>query len=81
MHIDAAQKCLRDTHQALQPYSGTMSALPPNGGLGKGPQCDSALVGVNKSIENAIGELDYTMIDNGYIQVTNAIFQLAPFAK
>lgn len=58
----------------LQVYSSKRAALPNNGGIGKGPQLESALNGVRTSIENCIGELDYTMIDNAYVQVTHAIF-------
>jgi hypothetical protein len=58
----------------LQKYASKRAALPNNGGLGKGPQLESQLNGVRTSIENCMGELDYTMIDNAYVQVTNAIF-------
>ncbi len=36
---------------------------------------------VNTNIEYALGELDYTMVDNAYVQVVQAIFSLAPYAK
>ena len=81
-HIDEAVQKLRQAVTLLEPYVSTRLMMAQNGGVRR----DSArfagdVAACQKSCETAIGELDYSMIDNAYSQLITALAYIAPFGS
>ena len=68
LHIDAAVKNLRNVLSTLQPFAAQRcTGLPANGDQPRGSQFNNDLAKVSLFIENAMGELDYTKVENAYV--------------
>lgn len=91
-HITQANKEIKCTHwadavknlkisiTAVEPFAACKSGLPQSGGRPFGPDREQVIASAYKCTENAMGELDYSMLDNAYRNLVQAVFILAPYA-
>lgn len=79
-HFADAFGNIKQAALAIEPFSAVRSELPNQGGQKMGGNREQIIGGTSKALENAAGELDYTMVDNGYKNLVEACFILAPYA-
>ena len=80
--MDDALKNLRGALTLLEPYVHNRLIPAQNGGVGRNSARYAGDIAAAKTcIDNALGEIDYTMLDNAYNQINTAISYVATFGQ